>query len=151
MSAIIWNTEPLATNNEERVLLGPLLAALVRRRWIGPKSVIRTEVSLNGRRIDLAVLGSRGQASSFELKLGSFHRALEQAMYNRLTFDRSWIVVSETPRSENLSQAVENGVGVMVLDRRSGTVKVLSPALKQDNPRYAREKVRAAIAGSGVS
>ncbi|TQO19486.1 hypothetical protein FB472_1043 [Rhodoglobus vestalii] len=91
--------------------------------------------------MDLATLNSTGTASAFELKLSSFQRVLEQAIYNRLSFDRSWIVVANTPNDDNLAVAREYGIGVIVLQDR---MRVVALAAKQ--PRSNR-KIRSRLLG----
>lgn len=115
MKQLVWDDEAAPVNLEEEVLLAPLLALLRRHRWVGPKTSMRSEFPWNGRRIDFAYLSPTGITSAFEMKLSSFQRVLEQAIYNRLSFDRSWVVVANTPRSENLDLAREYGIGVMAL------------------------------------
>lgn len=146
MTVLKWDTEPTPANREEQVLLPPLLATLRRRRWIGPKSVVLTEFAWNGRRIDLATLNVSGMSSAYELKLGSFHRVLEQAMYNRLSFDRSWIVVRERPQDRNLAQAVENGVGVILLGAQ---MAVFQSAARQFNNATVRSRLLVALRNGG--
>jgi hypothetical protein len=128
MTLLDWDTAIEVTNLEEAELLPPLVELLRRRGWIRPGSIVRTELSWAGRRVDLATLNASRGAMAFELKLGSFSRVLEQAMYNRLSFDRSWIVVSSMPLARNLETAREHGVGVIVLEDH---MKIVCPALRQ--------------------
>jgi len=106
-------------------------------------AIVATELAWNGRRVDLATLSRSGVASAYELKIGSFHRVLEQAMYNRLAFDKSWVVVSGMPLSKNLEQAVENGIGVLYLSDR---LRVLSAAATQAVSRTVRQRLRSKFA-----
>lgn len=129
-------------NAEQARLLPPLLASLKSRRWIDSEALLAIEMPWNGRRVDLAVLSRSGVASAFELKVGSFHRVLEQAMYNRLAFDKSWVVVSERPLPKNLEQAIENGVGVAYV---SSGLKILTPAARQDPNDLIRRRLLAAF------
>lgn len=122
MTLLAWDSEVEARNLEEEALLPPLMEMLRRRGWVRPATIVRTELAWAGRRVDLATLNASGGTMAFELKLGSFNRVLEQAMYNRLSFDRSWIVVSAVPLSRNLAAAIEHGIGVIVLDGRMRVV-----------------------------
>lgn len=122
MTLLAWDSEVEAANLEEGALLLPLLDLLRNRGWIRPDTIVRTELAWAGRRVDLATLNASGGTTAFELKLGSFQRVLEQAMYNRLAFDRSWVVVSAMPMPRNLAAAREHGVGVIVLDERMRVV-----------------------------
>lgn len=142
MSVIRWDEDAVPANREEEVLLLPLLHTLRRRRWVGPRSVVRTEFAWHGRRVDLATLGIAGSASAYELKLGSFHRVLEQAMYNRLSFDRSWIVVRERPLERNAEQARENGIGIILL---TNAMTVVSGANRQHNSPSVRMRLAASL------
>ncbi len=56
-----------------------------------------------------------GVLTSYEFKLGSFSRVLEQAIYNRLSFDRSYLVVAAMPRPENLAEATRHCVGIILV------------------------------------
>src|SRR5437868_6969727 len=83
-------------------LLEPLMEWLFRTRRINAKSRIAVELPWLGRRVDLATLTTTGRTAAYELKLGSLGRALEQAAYNRLSFDRSFVVTAGKPRPANL-------------------------------------------------
>lgn len=104
-------------------MLHPLIEWLTSRRWVRSDTVIVEELPVNGRRVDLSVLTRSGSLSAFELKIGGFGRALEQAYYNRRLYDRSWVVVSAVPRNSNLYEAELAGVGVIVF--RQQTFEVL--------------------------
>lgn len=119
---------PLACDEAvgERVMLRPLLAWLESRRWIRDDSIVIEELAVNGRRVDVSVLTRSGTLSAFELKLGGFGRALEQAYYNRRMYDRSWMVVGSRPKPDNLREAMRADVGVLVYER-GGFVIVCRP------------------------
>lgn len=85
-------------------------------RVLSSKSLIIRELPVNGRRVDLAVMTRSGKFASFELKIGGFARVLEQASYNQLSFDESWVIVRSLPRDENLASAREFGIGVIVFN-----------------------------------
>ncbi len=138
MVALDWGVEVPLTNREESVLLLPLLDLLKARRWIRSDTRVVTELAWHGRRVDLATFTASGKSSAFELKLGSFGRALEQAMYNRLSFGRSWVVVSSIPRVDNLEQAAQNGVGVIAFGDRA---QVLTHAVRQPVNRVVHERL----------
>jgi hypothetical protein len=118
MTMIAWGADVATKNAEEALLLPPLLDMLKRRRWISETTLVHNEFAWNGRRVDVALLGKRNRTAAFELKLGSFGRALEQAMYNRLSFDRSWMVIDGVPRESSLEFAQSSGVGVIVIAQR---------------------------------
>ena len=101
-----------------------------------------SELPWHGRRIDLVTLSPRRVASSFELKLGSVGRALEQAIYNTLSFDHSWAVIDRSPSAEMLRLAAVYGVGIIVADRRA---RVILPARQTDLDRDVREQLVAKI------
>lgn len=109
----------LGATSGERIMLEPLLGWLEARRWIRGDSVVVEELPLNGRRVDVSTLTRSGSLSAYELKLGSFGRALEQAFYNRRAYDKSWIVLNAVPRASNLLEAERVGVGVLVSHRES--------------------------------
>lgn len=99
----------------EARMMPQLVGWLRRSRWVRDDSILVRELPVNGRRADLATLTRSGMASAFELKLGGFSRALEQASYNRHAFDRSWLVLGGTPRASNLDEAQRFGIGVIVV------------------------------------
>ncbi|MDJ0459826.1 hypothetical protein PUN71_021695 [Arthrobacter sp. NQ7] len=140
MVVLPWDETPVLRNREEKELLTPLLNMMRSRGWINENSLVLSEMPLNGRRADLATLTKSGIASAYEMKMGSFHRVLEQAMYNRLSFDRSWIVVNHRPTPKNLEQARENGIGVIVLDDK---MSILLWASRQPVSPVIRAKIRA--------
>lgn len=127
-------SRPEPKNHEEEVLLHPLLDLMWRRGWVNEDAHLRVELAWNGRRVDVATCTKTGITSAYELKLGSFQRVLEQAMYNRLSFDKSWIVVAGMPNPSSLLQAVENGIGIIIWD--GSTMRVAAVAGRQpSNPR----------------
>lgn len=129
-------------NREQEQLLFPLVDLLSRRRMINGSTKLVLELSWNGRRVDLAALGTSGRSSAYELKVGSFNRVLEQAMYNRLAFDRSWIVVAENPLPSSMEHALENGIGVISIGSHA---RVLAPATLQTVSPPVRTRLRNAF------
>jgi hypothetical protein len=105
----------LATVTGEACLRDPLMSWLSRVRRINSRSRVAFELPWLGRWVDLATLTSSGRTAAYELKLGSLGRALEQAAYNRLAFDRSYIVTASVPRPSNLELAAVEAVGVIVV------------------------------------
>jgi voltage-gated potassium channel Kch len=85
------------------------------------------ELPLHGRRVDIAVLTGSGRTAAFELKIGRFGRVLEQAVYNRASFNWSYVVVDTMPRDENLELASAYGVGVIVIVGDSARIALESP------------------------
>jgi len=122
VSTVLANMNSL--KGEMRLLPG-LMDFLWSTRRLRPGALLVEELAWHGRRVDLATLTSSGVISAYELKLGNFGRALEQATYNRLSFDRSWIVVGETPNESNLALAVRHHIGVIVATER---VRIVVPA-----------------------
>lgn len=109
----------------ERVLLQPLLAYLRRRRRVRHDTLIVEELPWYGRRVDIAMLSRSRRTSAFELKLRNNGRAIEQASYNRLSFDRSYVVTATRPTDHNLKQARQSGVGMLVIDQPTQTVELI--------------------------
>lgn len=99
----------------ESRMMPPLVDWLRSRRWIRPDSIVMRELPVNGRRVDLVTMTKSGVMSAFELKLAGFGRVLEQAVYNRQTFDKSWVVIGNRPRPSNLDEAERFGVGIIVV------------------------------------
>lgn len=126
MVLLPWGEAVAPVNEEERVLLSPLIDFLIRTRRVRPDTIVRIELPWAGRRVDVATLTSSLSASAYELKLASISRAIEQAAYNRLSFDRSWVVTASTPGPGALSEAESLGIGIMQL--RSSGLRVISHA-----------------------
>lgn len=147
MNSLLWDVHPIPSNLEEDVLLLPLLEFLRSRRWVRPTTTVLSEFAWNGRRVDLATLTASGRSSAFELKLGSFGRALEQAMYNRLSFDRSWVVISGIPRASSLAEAEQNGVGVIVV---GDNTRVLLNVAPQPISMVVQKRLHAKLRGSAI-
>src|SRR5690242_1063296 len=89
----------------ERRLSAPLLALLRRRGWVRPDTLVAYELPWHGRHVDMVTMTRGGVLVSYELKLSSFGRVLEQSIYNRLSFDRSYLVVAAVPRAVNMASA----------------------------------------------
>ena len=134
----------IALPSGELKLLLPLLSKLVVRRTIRTGSHVCAELPLNGRRVDFSTLSLSSITHAFELKLGGFSRVLEQAIYNRNSFDWSWMVVPGTPNPSNLELCAEYGIGVISV--RPNVVFELSARRNQVDSAIARRlhmKIRA--------
>lgn len=108
----------------ESRMLPTLIDWLTSIRWVRGDTLLLREFPVNGRRVDLAVLTRSGSLAAFELKLGGFGRVIEQASYNRLTFDRSWVVVESVPKKQSLDEATRFGIGVLLV--RGAAVNLLA-------------------------
>lgn len=93
-----------------------------------------------GRRVDLALINSRGTTTAFELKIGNIQRALEQATYNRSSFDRSWVVTGNYPQRNAIAWAERLGVGILYV--RAGETTVVLPALQEKPDPHAARRLR---------
>jgi hypothetical protein len=107
----------------EARLLNPLLGWLRQTRRVNADTRVAFELPWFGRRVDLATLTRTRRTVAYELKLGGLGRALEQASYNRLAFDRSYVVTGSVPRAENLALAAGQGIGLIVV--RDGVISHL--------------------------
>jgi hypothetical protein len=113
-------------------MLAPLIAWLRRTRRVNGQTKIAYELAWFGRRVDVATLSVTRRSSAYELKIGSLGRALEQASYNRLAFDRSYVVTNSLPREENLTVAAEHDIGVIVVQEGGVRQLLESPILPAD-------------------
>jgi hypothetical protein len=127
----------------EAALLPHLITWLIGTGRIGPRTLVAYEVPWLGRRVDLALLGSRGTTSAFELKLSGIQRVLEQASYNGSSFNRSWVVVGSYPQSNALEWVDRLGLGLVVV-RDSAVRLVARPRSASRDPELSR-RVRSAI------
>jgi hypothetical protein len=110
-----WIAEQGGHVGGEARLLRPLLRWLWESRRINEGTHLSLEFAWYGRRVDLATLTRTRRTTAYELKIGGVGRALEQASYNRLAFDRSYIVSDSFPRRENRDLAAEFGIGLIVV------------------------------------
>ena len=97
-----------------------------------------------GRRVDLAVLTRSGRTTAYELKIRDNRRALQQAAYNKLAFDRSYVVTESEPMQINKTLAQEVGVG-FILIRRDGLTRVIQRSSTYAPRRTLRQRLVAAI------
>lgn len=126
----------------ERQLQEPLIRWLTASRRIGGGSQIFSEVPWFGRKVDLVTVSKSGCVVAYELKLNSFRRATEQSAFNRISFDRAYVVTASAPKEENLSLAAEAGVGVLLV-QAGKIVEVCRSPLQR-----ARKEIRARLLAS---
>lgn len=100
----------------EQQLLGPLLSFLRKRGRVRYDTIIAEEFPWHGRRVDLATLTASRRAIAFELKLRDNGGAIEQAISNRLSFDRSYVVTATRPGERHLGLARGSLVGIIVVN-----------------------------------
>ena len=112
------------TNTGERRLERPLLEWLKAKGWLREDTIVSRELPWMGRRVDLAILTRSGRTTAYELKIRDNRRALQQAAYNKLAFDRSYVVTESEPMQINKTLAQEVGVGFILL-RRDGSTRVI--------------------------
>lgn len=113
----------MAESNGEERLVNPLLEWLAQRRRVRRDTIILRELPWFGRRVDLVTLTCSGITTAYELKLNNNRRAIRQAGYNKLVFDRSYVVTLSEPTMENLKHARDVEVGFIVI--RNDSVEVL--------------------------
>lgn len=104
----------------ERTLEVPLVRFLMASSRVRHDSVVVHELAWNGRHVDISTLTNSGVLSAYELKMGNTGRAIEQAIYNSMSFDRSWIVMDRkvTPSNENLCALHRIGI-IIVSEHRT--------------------------------
>lgn len=105
----------------------PLMEWLQRSRRVRSDTVILREFPWFGRRVDLVTLTCSGIATAYELKLNNTKRAIHQAGYNKLVFDRSYVVTLSHPTPMNLKHAHDSGVGFIVLTNNTMRLVQESP------------------------
>jgi hypothetical protein len=133
----------------ERRLQAPLLSYLEGRRWVRADTIIVHELPWHGRHVDMVTRTRGGALTSYEFKLGSFSRVLEQAIYNRMSFDRSYVVVASMPRHHNLELSEYYNVGIIMVDRLRATCLLRSPLVHAE--RVLRERLSAKILAAGAA
>jgi hypothetical protein len=141
--------DPALYSEGEAALMPALLRWLVATGRVRSRTGLAYELPWLGRRVDLALITSRGLTTAFELKIGRLQRVIEQASYNRASFHRSWIVTGNRPKPEGLGWARDLGVGLLVV-QGDAVLPLLQPADQQPHP-AAVKRLRAAIyARSGM-
>ena len=133
----------------ERRLQAPLLSYLEGRGWIRHDTLIVHELSWHGRHVDMVTRTRGGSLTSYEFKLGSFSRVLEQAIYNRLSFDRSYVVVASMPRHQNLELSERYNVGIIIVGPISTRCLLQSPFLPAE--RVLRNRLSAKVVAAGAA
>ena len=132
------------TNAGERRLERPLLEWLKKKGWLREDTIVSRELPWMGRRVDLAILTRSGRTTAYELKIRDNRRALQQAAYNKLAFDRSYVVTESEPMQINKTLAQEVGVGFILL-RRDGSPRVIQRSSTYAPRRTLRQRLVAAI------
>ena len=132
------------TNAGERRLERPLLEWLKTKGWLREDTIVSWELPWMGRRVDLAILTRSGRTTAYELKIRDNRRALQQAAYNKLAFDRSYVVTESEPMQINKTLAQEVGVGFILL-RRDGSPRVIQRSSTYAPRRALRQRLVAAI------
>lgn len=123
----------IAPNSETELLMPGLFEWLKRTRRAQTGARLHLELPLSGRRVDLALASNSRTISSFELKIGQTQRALEQAVYNRTLFDRSYVVLSHVPERQNIEIASSFGVGIIAVIDRQAKLIIDSPLARPDS------------------
>lgn len=123
---------------------GPLLEWLKAKRWLREDTIVSRELPWMGRRVDLAVLTRSGRTTAYELKIRDNRRALQQAAFNKLAFDRSYVVTESEPMQINKALAQEVGVG-FILVRPDGSSRVIQRSSTYAPSRTLRQRLVAAI------
>ena len=121
----------------ERRLEAPLLRFLASVGRIRHDTAIVHEFPWNGRRIDIVTRTVTGVISAYELKIGNVSRAIEQATYNTLSFDRSWIVVDREVRASSGELCVTLGIGIIIVDE-NGRANAADARSLHTNPETKR-------------
>lgn len=133
----------------EADLLQPLVAGIAARGWVGSRSILIEELHWSGRRVDLVALTSTKTTIAFELKLNTTQRAIQQSAYNRLAFDRSYVVTSVQPTQASIKAAESAGVGVIVVST-DGISVVLQARTSEVDTRLKQKLVRTIRERHGV-
>lgn len=116
----------------ERRLEIPLLRYLAATGRIRPDTLIVHEFPWNGRRVDIVTRTAAGIISAFELKIGNVSRAIEQAAYNTLSFDKSWIVVDREVSARSIELCTGLGVGLLVVSENGVRIQLGARGLRID-------------------
>lgn len=118
----------MTDRRKENWLVAVFLEWLKRHESLGSKVIVVREFPWFGRRVDIAMLAESGRTTAYELKMRNNGRAIQQAAYNRLAFDRSYVVTASEPSPESCRHAEEAGVGLIVVREDKPTVIMESPS-----------------------
>jgi hypothetical protein len=99
----------------ESEILPTLLHWLHRRGRIRRDTLVAMEMPWFGRRIDLVTLTRSGRLTAYELKVHTNQRVIEQAAYNSISFDASYIATGRVPTRRSRRMALEAGLGLIVV------------------------------------
>ena len=135
-------------SNGEKWMEKPLLEWLERRRRVRHDTIVQREFPWFQRRIDLVTLTCSGAASAYELKLNNNKRAIHQAAYNKLVFDRSYVVTVSEPTEEMLKYARDVDVGFIVF--KEDCVKMVQESPRGQVPDTLRKRLHHTIKGIKV-
>ena len=121
----------------ERKMVASVLRWLLKIGWLGPATRAAYEVPWRGRRIDLVTTNGKGQLTAFEFKMDGSQRVFEQALYNRTSAHRSFVVSGARPSSDYQLLAQAHGLGLIVVN---GKVDLLQRSVFQTpDARLARD------------
>lgn len=109
----------------ESELANPLVSWLRSTGRLRRGALLASELRWFGRRVDLVTLTRSRCATAYELKLNGSRRAIVQAAYNRLAFDRTFVVTAVMPSFANLATAADAGVGVILIPREGERPRVI--------------------------
>lgn len=127
----------------ESEMLDPLIRHLERSGRVKGDTISAAEFRWFGRRVDFATLSRTRRTTAYELKISNNFRAVEQAAYNKLAFDKSYIVTATEPSKKVVDFAEEEGVGILVLTRNS--IKFHLKSSNEDVPKCLRKKLLFAL------
>lgn len=115
----------------ESEMLPALLRWLHHRGRIRPDTLVTMEMPWFGRRIDLVTLTRSGRLTAYELKLHTNQRVIEQAAYNRISFDTSYIVTGRMPTRRSRTMALEAGLGLIVVSHDVELLEQAGPMVQR--------------------
>ena len=120
----------ISRSPSERSMEAPLLRFLAATGRIRHDTLIIHEFPWNGRRVDIVTRTTTGIISAYELKIGNVGRAIEQAAYNALSFDKSWIVVDRDVSAKNIELCSTLGVGIIVVEGIDARIQLAARAVR---------------------
>ena len=121
----------------------PLLEWLSGARRVRSDTTVVRELSWLGRRVDLVTLTRTGTATAYELKIRNAKRAIQQAAYNKLAFDRSYVVTASEPSEKNRTLVREAGVGLILVKLGTKPRLLESSLAAPTNPKLRRRLLAA--------
>lgn len=108
-------------------------------------SIVKKEVPILSRCVDLIYINDRDEIISIEVKISNWRKAVEQASEHNLVADKAYVCLPKKTRgvSEELIDLVKiNGIGLFIYDTVSKELdEVVEPSIERNKWEHGRENL----------